>query len=444
MKRAAIMILCAGSFVAGAAAAETCDERADAKNRDWAKSKHEWLASVEHKQDVELGQTWCHIWETVGIDRLQKTIDFGRVLFTGDGLHPSIGSIVPGSGFAGGLVYNLERASQSVPLRFSSSVEARGSYNGFWEAGGKLDIFGTRNSATDQHIHATLDAEHYELPQMTYFGLGNNSSLANETRFRLSQTTGGGHVDVPLPGGFQFVTGLAGLRNVQSRAPGFSLPSIEQKFTSADTPGLGVDTTYLVAGGGINWFYPIAPTIQGFATLLTTEFRAFHETSGAPYSFRRFDVTWIGRYTPPTSIDLGTISETFRLVDSWAPAGNSMPFYLQPTIGGMDINNIDMLRSYRDYRFRAPSMLMFQTEYKHTVWGPFALFGFYDAGKVALQRSDIGISHFRHSFGTGFLLQLGNLPVMKFYYAWGGNEGTHTTYTGNTNNFTASAPAGVF
>jgi hypothetical protein len=421
-------------------AAETCDSIAAKNNVSWAKSRpHSWLADVEHKQSVEIPKNWCHIWETHGVDRLQKAIDFGRVLFTGDGLHPSVGGIVPGSGFAGGLTYNLERASGSRPLRYSGSVEARGSYNRFWTAGAKLDIWGSGNSADDRHIHATLDVEHYELPQLAYFGLGNDSSLANKSLFGLTQTTGGGHIEVPLPVGF-FITGdLSGMQNSPSAMQAVSSPSI---FTPLNTPALGVDTTYVVAGGGIDWIYPVSPRLQGFSSSLTTGYRLFHATSG-PYSFRRLDAIWQNRYNPPTKEDLGTVSATVRLVEAYPPGGNSMPFYLQPTIGGTDINNVDVLRSYADYRFRAPNLLTFQVEYEHSIWGPFALLGFYDVGRVGEQRSEIGIGRMRHSFGAGLIVQLGSLPMVKFYYAWAG-EGTHTTYTLNTNNFTFSTPTGVF
>ena len=425
--------------------ADTCDTKAAKKNQDWGKSgPHPWLASVEHTQDVELARTWCHIFETVGIDRVSKGIDFGRVLFTGDGLHPSVGGIVPGSGFAGGLAYNLERASASEPLRFSGSVEARGSYNGFWEAGGKLDIWGSANNPANRHIHATLDAEHYSLPQMTYFGEGNNSSLANESLFELAQTTVGGHLEIPLPAGFVLVGGLAGLWNNTTGVNGASLPSIDGEFRPAFVPGLDTNTGYVVSGGGIDWNYPSAPRLDGFSSNLSTGFRFFHETTGVPYSFRRLDAIWINRYHAPTRVDLGTISATARLVEAYATGGDQVPFYLEPTLGGTDINNLDALRSYRDYRFRAPNLLVFQAEYTHVIWGPLALLGFYDTGRVAEQRSEIGLSQMRHSFGAGLIVQLGGAPVLKFYYAWGGPEGTHTTYTTNTNNFTPGLPAGVF
>jgi len=445
LKRWRHLAVFAAVFASAACAAETCDSRAARENEAWAKTgPHAWLASVQHTQWVETQRKWCHIFETQGIDRVNKGIDFGSELFTGDGIHPTVGGIVPGSGFAGGLAYNLERASTSAPLRFSGSAEARGSYNGFWEAGGKLDIWGSANSPTDRHIHATIDAEHYALPQMAYYGEGNSSSLANQSLFGLFQTTAGGHLEVPLPGGLMLVGGLAGLWNTVTGVTGASQPSIDRTFTAAETPALTTPTTYIVWGGGLDWIYPVSPRLSGFASTLTTGYRWFHDTGGSPYSFSRLDAISISRYHPATKTDLGTISISARLVDVDTSGGDQMPFYLQPTLGGTDINNIDALRSYRDYRFRAPNLLVFQTEYTRTLWGPIAALAFYDTGRVAESRSEIGFSDFHHSLGAGFLIQVGGAPVFKFYYAWGGGEGSHTTYTLNTNNFTVAAPAGVF
>jgi hypothetical protein len=445
MKRVPGLAALAAIGAAMASAAVTCDTRAAQQNEAFAKSgPHSFLASLEHTQLVETERKWCHIFETQGIDRVSKGIDFGSEFFTGDGLHPAVGGIVPGSGFAGGLEYNVQRASASQPLRYSGGVEARGSYNGFWVAGAKLDIYGSGNSAQDQHIHATLDAEHYSLPQMSYYGQGNASSLANESLFGLVQTTAGGHIEVPLPGGFMLTGGLAGLWNRTSGVNGASEPSIDGTFTAEETPALGTPTTYVVWGGGLDWIYPVSPRLSGFSSTLTTGYRWFHDTSGSPYSFSRLDAIWINRYHPAANRDLGTISVSARLVDAATSGGNRMPFYLQPTLGGTDINNVDALRSFRDYRFRAPNLLVFQAEYTRAIWGPLALLGFYDTGRVAEQRSDIGFSQFHHSAGAGLVVQVGGAPVFKFYYAWGGGEGSHTTYTMNTNNFTFSAPTGVF
>jgi hypothetical protein len=231
-----LLVFAAAAFAAVAGAAEMCDSTATKKDEDWVKSSpHSWLANVEHKQDVELPRTWCHIWEARAIDRLQKVSTSDAFCSPAMVCIPRWAASYRGADSRAGwsLTWSAHRPRSRFAIAAASKRAVR--TNGFWMAGGKLDIFGSKNSAEDRHIHATLDFEHYELPQLTYFGLGNGSSLANESLFGLSQSTGGGHIAVPLPGGFVVVGGLAGLENRPAAVPGASLPSIEQKFTPADT-----------------------------------------------------------------------------------------------------------------------------------------------------------------------------------------------------------------
>ena len=112
--------------------------------------------------------------------------------------------------------------------------------------------------------------------------------------------------------------------------------------------------------------------MNGFSLTLTSAYKWSRDTSGSPYSFSRLDAIAIARYQPAAKVDLGTVSVSARLADVATSGGNRMPFYLQPTLGGTDIDNVDALRSYRDYRFRAPNLLVFQTEYTHTIRAPLA------------------------------------------------------------------------
>jgi hypothetical protein len=429
--------------------AEECDKRAAQEKVDWAKSgPHDWLASDFDKQRIETPQTWCHIWATKGYDRLHKAEDFGRVLFTGEGVHPTVGSIVPNSGLAGGLGLGLDYDAKSYPVRFSGSIEARGSVNGFWEAGGTLNLLGSGKRLDNRHINVSLFSIHRELPRLNYFGLGNSSSLANETLFGLADTTVGASGSVPLPKNFQILVGVEGLWAGPQAFHGSNIPSIEQIFTPANTPALNTSTAYFVYGAGVDWKYPLNECLHcWYKTDISAVFRSYLEGTGAPYSFRRFDATWINAFIPfpEASVDFGTISVTGRLVASFTSSGNQVPFYLQPTIGGTDINNLDVVRSYRDYRFRAPNVLDFQTEYTRKIVDPVGLLLFYDVGKVASAGGGLDISHMKHSFGVGFTLRAGNSVLFKLYYAWGGPEGSHTSYTGNTNNFAADSNLhGVF
>jgi len=74
---------------------------------------------------------------------------------------------------------------------------------------------------------------------------------------------------------------------------------------------------------------------------------------------------------------------------------------LQPTLGGSDANGDPTLRGYKDYQFRGPNALLFQVEYNHRFYKYLGGFVFYDAGKVALRRSDIDFSNLRQSYGFG-------------------------------------------
>ena len=109
-----------------------------------------------------------------------------------------------------------------------------------------------------------------------------------------------------------------------------------------------------------------------------------------------------------------------------------VPFYFQPTLGGSDINGAPSLSSYQDYRFRAPNILLLRESFEHSIWGPFGFTFMADQGKVALTRGDVGFDHLKHSFGAGLTLRGGGLPAVFLTFAWGGNEGTHTTGTVNT------------
>jgi len=126
----------------------------------------------------------------------------------------------------------------------------------------------------------------------------------------------------------------------------------------------------------------------------------------------------------------GSINLRAFLSESIADRGSVVPFYFSPTIGGSDINGNAMLASYPDYRFRGPDLLLFRGTFEHSVGKlPIGAFFSVDEGKIALTRDDVSLDHLRHSFGVGLTVRAGGLPVFYLVFAWGGNEGTHTTAT---------------
>ena len=128
----------------------------------------------------------------------------------------------------------------------------------------------------------------------------------------------------------------------------------------------------------------------------------------------------------------GSIGIRLLIAESIAPAGHVVPFYFQPTLGGSDINGNLSLGSYQDYRFRAPNVLLLRGSFEHSIYGPLGFSFMVDEGKVATTRGNVNFTHLAHSYSAGLTLRAGGFPVVYLQYAWGGNEGTHTTGAMNT------------
>jgi hypothetical protein len=78
-----------------------------------------------------------------------------------------------------------------------------------------------------------------------------------------------------------------------------------------------------------------------------------------------------------------------------------IPFYLQPTVGGSDINSQVSLRGFPNYRFRDRNAVLVQAEYSVPVVDPVGLLLFYDAGRVGSALSDLTFAHLRQGAGFG-------------------------------------------
>ena len=77
--------------------------------------------------------------------------------------------------------------------------------------------------------------------------------------------------------------------------------------------------------------------------------------------------------------------------------GGTVPFYLQPSLGGLST-----LRSFTDYRFHDDHMLVANAELRVAVMTHLDLAFFADAGNVAALRRDLDLA--KQSFGTGLRL----------------------------------------
>ena len=198
----------------------------------------------------------------------------------------------------------------------------------------------------------------------------------------------------------------------------------------------GVESTQLTAyatlrpfrwmdiGGQIGWTNPDVSHVEGpfgasekrtfvpTELSLTIDTRDFpgHPTSGvilrgvgARYDDRTTGLNTFNRYEGeaagflPIAGGRMVVALHGWLVRSETSEGHSVPFYLQPSMGG-----ITTLRSFTDYRFRDNNMLVANAEVRLALMTHLDFAVFADAGNVAARASDLDLA--KRSYGAGFRL----------------------------------------
>jgi hypothetical protein len=397
------------------------------------------------------------------------------LLFTDHPLHIAVGSLAPENGFGSGIAFT-SHYTPSENWRLFFNADAVATLNQSWRAGvymtavrtkrhGFVAVPGgskTKKSSTSSFLKEDLVFHFYSqatsLNHIDYYGLGQGTPRI-PFGFGMTEVIGGGNAVWPV---FRPLN-LSLMGEVNGRA--YSLRSFSSSTVDAlnssgpylppAAPGFIRSPSYAQFGGGVR----VAPAIaDGFLNLdYTAKFQGWLSMTGG-YSFQRFSAdldhefplyrhmasTAAREFNPPDSCSSdptspncppvtlsrnleGSIGFRFLWTSSYTSNGNVVPFFLDPTLGGSDINGTTLLPSYADYRFRGPDLMLLRGSFEHSLGKLPAGFKFFvDEGRVGLHPGDLGFSHLAHSYAAGLTLHAGGLPVVDLLFAWGGKEGTHT------------------
>ncbi len=381
-----------------------------------------------------------------------------QTVVTGKPLHLSIGSVAPqnGVGFGPGFTYDKNLGEN---WRTNTTVDAVVTTNQSWRAGAYFKAF----YMPHEKVHVitgpapppkalpeigpravptfNLYVQAISLNKLDYYGLGASTSRQNLALFGLTETILGGNVIYPILGhsGISLFGELNGRFFDPRGRHADKSPSVEQVFSEPAAPGLLRQLGYFQAGEGVRFDREIGDrlsldyrvTLQQFqgVTDSRTSFQRFTVDASHEFPLYRKQRSQARRTSEKPHFTFnreGSIGLRALLTESYIPRGNEIPFYLQPTLGGSDINGDHWLSSYPDYRFRAPNLLVFRGSFEHVIWGPIGGMFQADYGKVALSQGDLGFNHFRHSYGLGITIRGGGIPAVSILFAFGGGEGTHT------------------
>jgi len=306
------------------------------------------------------------------INRLEE---WGLIAGAPRGVYPWFGSVYPGGGFAAG-------AGVRVPFGDDGAFNVFGGYSIATFSRAQADL--ALPSFAGGRARVSLTGRYVDAPDVRYFGVGNFSQKENATRFGYTPKGGGARLDIQ--GGKHFTLG-GGVNYVDvETSAGRTTPSIEERFSPANTPGLGISTfTYInsTAQAAIDWRRPLG--YSGRGGLYRVQFDDFRERDNDLYSFRSAE------------------AELLQLIPilraNWVIALRGLAtvtFFMLPSIGGGST-----LRGYPDFRFRDRNRLVMNAELRWTPARFMDMAIFYDTGKVASRREDLDFEDLKESYGIG-------------------------------------------
>jgi hypothetical protein len=378
-------------------------------------------------------------------DFKKKFIPCATSTFRSRPFHFVAQSIVPGSGVGGGGRYSQdlnEKNGAQDQLQATSVITIRK----FWYAelrfSSQRSISGDWNKSGES-LGLNIYARNRSMPTMPFYGLGPNTNVNNSVKFSQRDTSAGIDVTTPFPEVSWLSAGgkLEGLWPSVSGVTGTNIVSIQQQYNEFTAPGLASQPPFVHE----QIFLRPHKRINRFEINYFVFYNFYQDTNTGHYSFRRFEANLDNRFYPEKKKHGGVIEQNYfsvrwRYSASDASASNVVPFYLQETIGGSDIDNQPTLRAFRDFRFRGPDLMTVQAEYDRklceacapckagtirTVCSHLGLLVAYDAGKVALRKSDLDFSDMHQSFGGGISIYLGKDVIFRMAVALGGGEGVH-------------------
>jgi outer membrane protein assembly factor BamA len=308
-----------------------------------------------------------------------------------DGVYPALGNMVPGSGWLrAGAGYRRHVFGDTAIVGTSATVSAQ-RYVVLQSGIEWPRLLSDRLSVSGQ-------AKYQDFTGVNYFGVGAGTTEDAETNYRLR--------DIDVLGGATFrprealsIGGHVGYLRGPAVGDGKSSlsPSTLERFDESTAPGLLSAIRYAHADGFIEADTRDVPGYPASGGVYRLGVSAFRDLEGSGHSFHMVDLD-AAQYLPVFHKNW-TIAVRSRVTMTQTAAGDEVPFFLMPTLGGGNT-----LRGYADYRFRDRNAALVSAEYQWPLFRMMDAALFLDAGSVAGAPSDLLRAHLNRDYGLGLRL----------------------------------------
>lgn len=329
-----------------------------------------------------------------------------RLTNGGNGLTVVLGGLAVGQGFALGPQYSRgDLAGGALKLRTSARYGFSNAYLIDFELGAPELAGGA--------LFTNFLAIHENYPRIDYYGPGPDSRLEDRTHFLRETTDVGGEFGVNLFKNMRIgVGGGILLANVGPGNAEESRPRTEDVFALAAVPGLAEQTNFLKGSLFADYDWrdnPLGPRNGG---RYFSRFTYFDDNDLDRYNFRQLHVE-AQQYLPFFNQRRIIALRAASTMSFENGAGSTIPFYLQPNLGGSDD-----LRGFRQYRFYDDNEIIFNAEYRWESFTGLDMALFFDAGKVVPKTSQVNFHDLEATAGFGLRFNVRNSTFMRFDFGF--------------------------
>lgn len=317
------------------------------------------------------------------------------------GITPKIGGSGEGSGFGGGVQYD-------VPLGEWQNLQFLGliTFKNYQEGG-------IQWSARIPKNDAFLESSYQWRPQENYYGQGHDTWRTWRTNFALRQSWAGARWEFSPIRRIRFG---ALHRWSWTRAEAGTNAALTQ--TAARFPGLpGYASERRLVSTGVYWDMDGLRDEYGLggATHVGGSYnRSFDAGDLRYYSL---EAQMEGR-TPIKSQNSVLVGQANFEINREQGGSDRIPFYLQPHIGGSST-----LRGYQLDRFYGRGLILATLEYRIRIHPNVQFYPFFDEGQIFEKTEDLRWLDWHRNYGFGFRFRSARGVFLTMEFGWGG-EGT--------------------
>ena len=314
------------------------------------------------------------------------------------GLRLKLGGLATNGGFALGPEYL--RYNRTGHLQFR--VAAVGSTKLFQ----KYDTEFTLSRFRRERLFLNFYAVHHNYPELEYYGPGPDSAKTGRSNYRLEDTAVDGNVGFRLLPHLSLVASTGYVWNNVGPGTASNLISTELQFPPAQAPGIDHQADFLRYGAFLQLDYRDRPMGPRRGGNYFVQFSRFEDRTRGLHDFDKLDVE-LQQYIPFFN-ERRVIALRAKTTLTDTRQGQSVPFYMQPILGGSED-----LRGYRAYRFYDNNLLVLNAEYRYEIFSGLDMAIFADAGKVFARRGLLNFNDLESDVGFGLRFNVRNDVFMR-------------------------------